>query len=546
MKKKLNEGTIRDNLAESLSIISPDLTLLQKEYYLPHISGTRGFIDILAKDEKNKYVIIEIKRSGEASRETLHEILKYVEALKENKKVNESEIRVIVVSTEWKELLVPFSSFINRVKFSVEGFILTVDENFSPKFCQTVSPLKLKNERLFSPIHCINLYSNIENLERGIKSHVEVFKNKEINDYILIIMLASDSFQEYSHAQLNKISNALGIDIDLEEIPYQPYMIYSVFTRLSESQYIDVISKSQETYDELLYEIKSVELEEKKLSIYEDYLIYNLEPFPFSEHTEISYPAKFACKLIEDEEWIIDKVLIFGALRDNELLEDSIVIAEISGGQGSDGLMFKSNLESNNFSKLEEIKAGVKRVFHDNKVWLNHINCILQYYVEKNKSFELYIEAYSPHNILLSIYRQLNEENGNIWLPTYKMSFSFPNTSVKKLYIGVLVWDGTQPSMTNIINKYYSGDPSNLTLPIIWGGYEDKDFSIMKDLGLHFGSILYEAHSKEEIFTFKFENFEFVKTESFNYAYNDFLLFVKENTEFISTLINLINSHVVA
>jgi len=258
MQKKFLESTIRDNLAASLSTISSGLSLIQKEYYLPRASGTKGFIDILAKDTKNKYVVIEIKRSDEAARETLHEILKYVEALKEKKSINESEIRVIVVSTEWRELLVTFSSFVNRVQFSVEGYLLSVDENFLPISCQKVSPLKLKTERLFSPIHHISLYSNRNILVEGIKSHSEIFKNKGINDYILIIMSASDDFQEKRIVQLQRHGEALGISIDISEIPHYYYIIYSAFTRLSETQYATTISRDSEVYS--LFQASEVQM----------------------------------------------------------------------------------------------------------------------------------------------------------------------------------------------------------------------------------------------------------------------------------------------
>lgn len=543
MPKKFIESAIRDNLAESLSTIFPGLSLIQKEYYLPNASGTRGFIDILAKDTKNKYVVIEIKRSDEASRETLHEILKYVEALKKNKSINESELRVLVISTEWRELLVPFSSLVNRVQFSVEGFILSVDKNFFPISCQKVSPLKLKTERLFSPIHKISFYSDKNKLEDGIKSHIEIFKNKEINDYVLIVMSAPDDLKEKEIAQLIKSSEELGFTIDFNTITHYPYMIYSAFIRLSETQYANIIGRDREVYDDLLYEINSSEVkEEEKLAIYENWLISNLEPYPFSEDVEIAYPAKFAIKLIKDEKWAIDKLLRFGTLKDNDLLDDSVIITEISGIQGAGGLIFEGHLESDNLSKLQEVKAGIKRVLHDNKIWLNHINYILQYYADYDKHFYLDIRVYSPHNVLLSIYRHFKEESDNQWLPTYSMSFYFPDTNTEKLYLGVIGWDGAEANLEAIIDKYYSGDASNLIFPMMWSGYESNDLKIMKDLGLHFCTLLYEEGLDEKILAFKLENFEFIPTLDFSFPDIGILLFAKENGEFIQDLINLIDS----
>ncbi|NCS79105.1 MAG: DUF91 domain-containing protein [Microcystis aeruginosa K13-07] len=346
MPREHIEDTIRDYLAEDLSIISPELTLLEKEYYLPHTAGTRGFVDLFAKDNRNRYVIIELKRSKEASRETLHEILKYVEALKENNTVNESELRVIVISTEWKELLVPFSSFVKRVSFTVEGFLLDVDDQLHPIACEKINPLDLKHGRLFSPIHSIRLYSSVDNLNRGIQSHIEVFKDKQIHDYVLVIMYASETLYEETLSWLERVGEALELSINMDDrvIPYCPYMIYSTLIRMSENHYLDLIGRNGETYEELMQEIELNALKgEDVITLYEEYLIHNIRPFPFSEITEISYPAKFVFKLIEDEGWVINKILRFGTLEHNQLLDNSVIIDELSGSQGSDGRMFRCN-----------------------------------------------------------------------------------------------------------------------------------------------------------------------------------------------------------
>ena len=121
------ENKIRDFLAANLPSFFPNLILISKEYYLPNALGTRGFIDILARDAERNYVVIEIKRSDATSRETIHELLKYAEGLKESKGVKESEIKLFVLSTEWKELLIPFSSFIKMTTFTTKGYKLEVD-----------------------------------------------------------------------------------------------------------------------------------------------------------------------------------------------------------------------------------------------------------------------------------------------------------------------------------------------------------------------------------------------------------------------------------
>ena len=110
-KRDQLEAKIRDWLANNLSFISDDLQLIQKEYHLQNTFGSTGFIDILAKDRYNNSVIIEIKRSNATARQAIHEILKYASLLKQNFKIKDSEIKAIIISTEWRELLVPYSDF---------------------------------------------------------------------------------------------------------------------------------------------------------------------------------------------------------------------------------------------------------------------------------------------------------------------------------------------------------------------------------------------------------------------------------------------------
>lgn len=546
MPREHIEDTIRDYLAEDLSIISPELTLLEKEYYLPHTAGTRGFVDLFAKDNRNRYVIIELKRSKEASRETLHEILKYVEALKENKTVNESELRVIVISTEWKELLVPFSSFVKRVSFTVEGFLLDVDDQLHPIACEKINPLDLKHGRLFSPIHSISLYSSVDNLNRGIQSHIEVFKDKQIHDYVLVIMYASETLYEETLSWLERDGEALELSINMDDgvIPYCPYMIYSTLIRMSENHYLDLIGRNGETYEELMQKIELNALKgEDVITLYEEYLIHNIRPFPFSEITEISYPAKFVFKLIEVEGWVINKILRFGTLEHNQLLDNSVIIDELSGSQGSDGRMFRCNFTSDDTPKIEEVKASVKRVLSDNKAWLNHIDYIIQYYVNGSKNFSANVDICLPRSILLSIYRQLKEEGTTTWIPTYRLHFDFGDTGIKKLYVGVMEWNGMKVDMNKVIDKYYGGDVSQLALTAIWNGSGDDDLEIMRDLGLKFRTLLYELHPLEnEMAVFKLEDFEFLPTKDFDSPYSSFMLFIKEHIEFFRVFVKDMDS----
>lgn len=107
----LNEDDFRDYLAARLDLIEPGLTLLDTEYGLTNLDGAGGRIDILARDELDHVVCIEIKRSDNSARGTLNELSKYVTLLFARDRVPREMIRCIVVSTDWHELQLPLSYF---------------------------------------------------------------------------------------------------------------------------------------------------------------------------------------------------------------------------------------------------------------------------------------------------------------------------------------------------------------------------------------------------------------------------------------------------
>jgi hypothetical protein len=106
-----NEDEFRDYLAARIDLIEPGLTVLDTEYGLTNLDGAGGRIDILARDELDHVVCIEIKRSDNSARGTLNELSKYVTLLVARDRVPREMIRCIVVSTDWHELLLPLSYF---------------------------------------------------------------------------------------------------------------------------------------------------------------------------------------------------------------------------------------------------------------------------------------------------------------------------------------------------------------------------------------------------------------------------------------------------
>jgi Endonuclease NucS len=125
----MHENDLRDRLAGRLEILEPGLRLVATNHPLPNAHGTRGFVDILARDRHGATVVIELKRSNSTAREALHEVAKYVELLNREQGIPASSLRAMIVSTQWNELLAPFSRLVATWSHSLHGVRLTLSED---------------------------------------------------------------------------------------------------------------------------------------------------------------------------------------------------------------------------------------------------------------------------------------------------------------------------------------------------------------------------------------------------------------------------------
>ena len=94
---------------------------------LPDHIGSKGFIDILAKDVFNNFVIIEVKRANNSARDTITEILKYHALIKQKYKAKDGEIRIIIISTHWSEIIRAFSELVNNTTYAIKGYKIEID-----------------------------------------------------------------------------------------------------------------------------------------------------------------------------------------------------------------------------------------------------------------------------------------------------------------------------------------------------------------------------------------------------------------------------------
>lgn len=142
------EDLIRDAIAERPELIEPGLVTVKANYHLQNSDGSRGFVDVLARDRGGLYVAIEVKRSDSTAREALHEVLKYCELLRRERGLRADQVRAVIASTTWRELLVPFSELTRTSEYPVEGFDLSIGTAFPASLTATpVQPLPVPLEK---------------------------------------------------------------------------------------------------------------------------------------------------------------------------------------------------------------------------------------------------------------------------------------------------------------------------------------------------------------------------------------------------------------
>lgn len=493
------ENILRDLLAGRLDLIGDDLTLLEIEQYLPNDLGTRGFIDILAKDSRGRWVLIELKRSDAAARQAIHEIYKYVEGVKAHLGARDDEIRTVIISTEWTELLVPFSRFVADTSISVVGIRLLVDDaTVKLVGSEKIEPLTMNSGRLLSPWHEISLYTNEKRLQKGLKSYHKSCKAKGITDYILVEMQAPDGLHEASveavARQIHAMQGGTGdpstdyLADMAEKMERYDYLLYFVPQQLSAKQYLEIIEKD----DHVLAEVSEWKDEMEGDELLESLQSHALsaEPKVDRDRYDIGYPAKFRTRLLEDEGWQIREVHRRGAFARNSIISDETLLGEISGDTGVTGQRLKRSIALSDKGELSQLNKDIDECLSNNPVWRSAIQAQLAEARADFPNGEIQVSIFAPTTGLMTLFYAM-QERGALHLPTYSLTI-LEGGGPRRAYVGELGSGDEDPkgaeAFLKVITDYYGGDIFGVLMTTTWGAYEARDLDILDDLGLVYTS----------------------------------------------------------
>ncbi|ALS38447.1 hypothetical protein ABID30_002248 [Enterococcus rotai] len=461
------ESQIRDYLAENLNFLSDELSLIGKEYLLPNNDGTKGYVDLLAKDKQGNYVIIEIKRSNQAARQALHEIFKYSALLKRNLYIKQSEIRVILISTTWDELLVPFSQFVLETDLLVEGYEIEVNNNFIPIAKRKIKPLPNPIQRKISRIQHIFLYESKRCIDDELSIIGYLLEQVGIKEYILLNL----NYQGTN----NQVIYPKGIYLAFQKVPISNYIEFC--KKQSKHDLIDY----ENLYEKLLEIEQYCDGEELQGEI-EQAILGEVINRSYCDTSEIGYPEKFLNMLNSD--WKIEHHVCGGSFAKDHLYTVNKIVQDTAGLNDTNYVFFYDYANSNYLAKLKEVFSTAKNAFYGNKIWKQHFTCIFNELEENYDNYTIFVSMTNPESILECIIYGIE--------PTYEIMIDHKDYESAQIYRGNIEYNFKEISLKDILLQHFNNDPMMLFIVLNYGELYMQEMDIMKDIGLKYVSKRYD------------------------------------------------------
>lgn len=532
----MNEAELRDLIAEDISVLDESLTLLSKEQYIPSAIGTRSFIDLYARDDDGHHVLVEIKRTDAAGREAIHEIQKYAEAVKRHLGANENEIRIILASTEWREMLVPFSRFLTETTLAVVGLELSIDGS-GAIHAKPAPTVDISGGRLLAPWQDLYLYRSKQSLDSGIQSIETCYNDLGIEDYVILTLRADEPIiSSHQAGVVQTLSEIAGKSTEQLELPKYEFAVVVAMQVQSEAWLSEAISTQSQNSEEL-QEILSVESEEERLQALHEAL-KSLGPSIDYDYFEIGYPAKLI-RLIQEQNFQIVSVDRFGTFRRNEVLTDDSIVSEMQGDQGVTGQRFRRTLVASNRGHMSTARREIADCLAENPSWQAQVLRSLEEIESSFPESEIDVSIYCPGTGVHTVYYSVAREDGFLYVPTYTIMVLDPEPVV--MYYGALEYEGGGLSFDQVLHKYFDNDLWPLLVPLSWGGRDDRDVEIFEDLGALYRSYRCDISGDDrQCFVRKNDRWHPHECKSFLVLWQEFL---ESNHEFVSELVSKIAEH---
>jgi hypothetical protein len=462
----ISEAKLRDQLAENLSILEEGLTLIEMEHRLGNPIGSKGFVDILARDEFGNRVLIELKRSNAAARQALHELYKYIALFRISYGLSAHQIRCFVASTEWHELIVPFAEFARTADYQVEGFVLDVEQSGTIISASRVNLPELPEPQSLSTQHHILLFDNADRRDESIPIVERTLDECGAESFVIVLMK-----YEGDH----------------------PWVIYKsalyVVPGRIRSEIIGTLKERIRNEYELE---KDCEVDGNLIESNFGATFTSRVP-PIHDDYGIGYPDKFMA--IQRQGWVCECIRRYGQWSSEAAATDEELCRIIAGEEGTNTVVYRRMSSPRLHLHWQDFQRQAELCLRGNEVWASGFAHFCRLAEEMSTQSSVTISIYNFMNWPLSLFKWIvNGERD--YLPSFEAVVTTSDGNQGWALIGVTMWDGsTKLDSVHDLFRELCNDTFEFFSLYNMGEAWQLDAELMRRLGLCYQMVLFEFRS---------------------------------------------------
>lgn len=427
----VSEANIRDFLAENLSFIESGLTFRKKEFSLNNDLGAGGRVDILARDQFGIFVIIEIKKSGKTARQALHELQKYIALFRTNHGLAADKCRCILISTDWHELLVPFSEFSRAVDYQIDGYKLILDESGIPTSKEAIQLAPEGEERFLFHLHNVLLFCESQRRDFASGLLREILSELGVEEYYSFTM-------DYEGSSENVM------------FPFAQCLVLYRLNREEEKEIKKTLNALQNDEEEELHNEESSEEELSSRPALEEEILceVNRRFLGLCDDVEVGVPTSLAAAL--SSRWAVGSIYRNTRSSSRLPITDEEILKELTSFDAGNSSVFELVTTPRIEAAWEAACKKLKCFLQHNDFWDIGSELFLKKIGSMSKTATVSIRIYDHCGILFWLYNLYCRRVS--YLPTLEIVAQVPEENRVFTLRGFLEWDEeTFPNIESIL-----------------------------------------------------------------------------------------------
>lgn len=372
--------------------------------------------------------MIEIKRSDATARQAIHEIFKYTALLRSNHGVAEDAVRCVVLSTDWHELLVPFSEFTASAPYHVDGYKIEVDDEGVCTALEPVGAIKDTGSLELCPSGLVYLYTTAEEREAHRDERVRAAEEVGITDYLLIE-------QDYVGAS--------------ERVIY-PFADCFIVAMVEPSRRLEVIERLELEPEEFDIEENPVYLEETLIGE-----VASHSSHPVGMTAESTGPDKF--RSIEPD-WPPKQIRRYGERLSSPLRTDDDLLAMVRSDVGGFSSIFQQVASPRVAPVWSRMREDLGRCLLGNSSWTELVGPYLDE-LEEKQAPAVAISLFNPVDLVMGLFKA-HTEGSTSFLPSLQVVAELGPAGEAEGILGFITWDGetVQEDPQEMLDRFFEGD----------------------------------------------------------------------------------------